>query len=360
MSAFEIIILIIVFGALVLFWYSKRASKSISDKDSSLEKINSVFDSKFGLFAQQLNDINQRIDSRLAEVGMRLDSRLKENKDSLDKSSQATGSNILSVSKEIVRLTQSLESIDKKVKEVSSFQEMFRAPKLRGRWGELHLEHILGQYYPKDMFEMQHYFKNKEAVDAVLKLPNGRLLPIDEKFPREDFERMINEEDEGKKVEFRKSFVDAIKREISDIAQKYILPAEGTTDVALLFLPAETIFYELINNVRDSDLAEFAMKKRVILTSPNTFYLTVQSISHWARDVRISEETKNVLKRLQRIKTDADKLVDEFNKLGKHLQNAVSSFDDSQKRVELLGDRVGNLLEKDELKEVVEIKAIEE
>ncbi len=245
------------------------------------------------------------------------------------------------------------------MKSVSSFQDIFKAPKLRGIWGEASLEAALNQYFPKERYEIQHYFKSGEAVDAVLKLPNNLLLPIDSKFNWENFEKMVNAETEINKDMYRKQFLSDVKKKIDEIATKYILPSENTTDMALMYVPAETVYYEIINQIKEVDIPSYARSKKVVLISPNTFMLSVSSISHWFRDVQITKQTQEIIKRLGRIVTDSSKLSDSFSKLGKHLTNAQSSFEDSEKRLSLMTDRINTVVEIGEQEEVAKIEAPE-
>ena len=131
---------------------------------------------------------------------------------------------------------------------------------------------------------------------------------------------------------------------MDEIASKYILPSESTTDVALMYVPAETVYYEIINNVKDADIPAYARSKKVILVSPNTFYLTVSAVLHWFHDVEFSKQTRDIAKRLARVAADGTKLADDFRVLGKHLGNARSAYDDSEKRLELMVGRVQNVI----------------
>jgi DNA recombination protein RmuC len=293
----------------------------------------------------------------------RLDSFSTLINDQLEKSRQASEKATLTVHQQVQGFTQGMTQIQEglkqmheSVKSVSSFQNIFKSPKLRGIWGEASLEAALNEYFPKDRYELQHYFKSGEAVDAVLKLPNDLLLPIDSKFNWENFEKMVNAQDNINREMFRKQFYVDVKKKIDEIASKYLLPAEGTTDWALMYIPAETVYYELINNIKEVDIAKYARTKKIQLVSPNTFALSVSAILHWFRDVQINKQTKEIMKKLDRIVVDGGKLDDEFQKLGKHIANAKSAYDDSEKRLSLMVDRVKNVIEigspEDEIKKI--------
>ena len=156
---------------------------------------------------------------------------------------------------------------------------------------------------------------------------------------------MINAENDINREIHRKQFYNDVKKKIDEIASKYILPGEGTIDRALMYVPAETVYYEIINNIKDVDIPKYARSKKVYLVSPNTFALSVSAILHWFRDVQLNKQTQDIMKRLDRILVDSTKLTDEFQKLGRHISNVKSSYDESEKRVALMVDRVRNVIE---------------
>jgi DNA recombination protein RmuC len=283
------------------------------------------------------------IQNRINDLSKIVNEQLQKNRESQDKSSQAFYKQINDFATGIAKVNDAIQKVETSVKDVSSFQQIFRVPKLRGRWGELALEHILSQNFPRDMFELQHQFKSGEAVDATLTLPDGKILPIDAKFPHDHFEKMIVAQNEQEKSDARKLFAADVKREIDDIASKYILPAEGTTSVALMYIPAEAVYFEIITSV--PELSDHARLKKVFLASPNTFSLMLQVIQQWSRDLQIGKHTEIIIKRIQRIAVDAKKLSESFNKLGKHLSDARSSYEDSDKRLNLFVERTEKLVE---------------
>ena len=280
--------------------------------------------------------LHQRMDS----ITQLILSQLKENKESAERSSLAFNQQTQNFVSGIVKLQEKVNNVQESVKGVVSFQNIFKSPKLRGQWGETSLEAVMGQFFPKELYSVQHYFKNGEAVDAVLKLPNNQLLPIDSKFNWENFERMTQAEDELNRDIFRKNFLNDIKKKIDEIATKYIRPSEDTVDLALMYIPAEGVYYEIVNQIKEADVSGYARSKKVILVSPNTFYLTLSAIQHWFRDVQITKQTQEIIKRLSWISKDAEKLDYSFKRLGKHLSDAKSSYDDSEQRLDLMVNRV--------------------
>jgi DNA recombination protein RmuC len=284
--------------------------------------------------------MHQRLDS-FADL---LNKQLEQSRQSSEKASFAVSQQVQGFTQGITQLQEGLKNMHESVKNVSSFQDLFRNPKLRGQWGEMSLEASLAQYFPRDRFLIQHYFSSGEAVDAALKLPNDILLPIDSKFNWDNFQKMVNADNDIHRDGFRKLFLSDVKKKVDEIGSKYILPSEGTTDFALMFIPAETVYYEIINNIKDVDIPEYARKKKVMLVSPNTFALSVSAIHHWYRDVQINKETQSIIKKLERVVADSTKIADDFRKLGNHLSNAKSAYDDSEKRLGLMVERVQSVI----------------
>src|SRR3989344_2594280 len=285
--------------------------------------------------------LNQRFDA----LTQTMNDQLERGRQSSERATLTVHQQVQSFTQNMTQIQENLKSVHESVKGVSSFQEIFKSPKLRGIWGEQSLEASLQQYFSRDLYEMQHYFRSGDAVDAVLKLPNGTLLPIDSKFNWENFEKMVNAETDMNRDLYRKAFYGDVKKKIDEIAAKYLLPSEGTTDLALMYVPAETVYYEIINNIKDVDIPNYARSKKIFLVSPNTFGLSVSAIRHWFKDVEFNKQTKDIMKRLERIATDGIKLGEGFERLGKHISNTKSAYDDSEKRLSLMVDRVKNVIE---------------
>ena len=316
--SFLIAVLAVFLIGIFFFWLQKsRTDKSQSDSIRDLER-------------------------RLTDL---MSTQLKDIRDVQDGTSRAMNDQMRSFTKEATQIREDLKQVQDRVKDVSSFQDIFKSPKLRGQWGEASLEHILSQHFPSELYEIQHLFSTGEQVDAVLKLPNGRILPIDAKFPSENFVKMTESGGE-ERGEYQKRFISDLKGHIDKIAGKYIIPSESTVDFALMYVPAEAVYYEIVNNVgREFDLTSYAWSKRIIMTSPNTIYLTLRTIEQWFKDTQISRQTQDILKRLDKIQQDASKLMQDFRKLGSHLKNAQASYDTSEKRLSLFSDKVERLKE---------------
>ncbi len=332
-----ILLIFIGVGLLTLFWYFWETKKS-------LEKTLDIFSQKVdNFFLPQVNSFREE-----------LSNRLKENRESIEKTTKMFVSNISQFSSGMTKIDAMLNQLKDSIKEVNSVQEIFRTPKLRGRWGEETLEKLLAQVLSPAQFQRQYSFKTGDIVDAVVKLPDKKIIPIDAKFPYDLFERMVEETDKEKKQIAKKIFFSAVKKEIDDISKKYILPAEGTLDFALMYLPAEAVYYEIINQLNEENINEYARKKRVVLISPNMLFAFLRVIAIANRDYQIGQQIQKISKRLERIIADANKLSLSFSKLGKHLSDSRSAYEESQKRLNFFLERSQSLVD-NELKEAPKI-----
>lgn len=203
---------------------------------------------------------------------------------------------------------------------IRSLQEFLQSPKLRGGLGEEVLKEMIGQTFPKNAFHLQYSFKSGVKVDAVLKTEAG-LLCIDSKFPMENFNAMIKGETEGERVRAKKSFAGDVKKHIDDIAKKYILPEEGTMDFALMYIPSEAVYYEVVNI---PELTNFARKLRVYPVSPNTLYAHLQVLLLSFEGKELEAKSREVFRLLRAIQKDYSKVADNLGILQKHLNNAYN------------------------------------
>lgn len=235
------------------------------------------------------------------------------------------------------QLQESTHSMIRIGQDISSLQDILRAPKLRGVLGELFLEELLRQLLPQDRYILQHSFRSGEKVDAVILLGQG-MVPVDAKFPLENFRRRLqaNTDDEIKRT--RKQFVQDVKKHVDAIASKYILPDEGTFDFALMYVPAENVYYETIvkeeENTEGDGLVAYALSRKVIPVSPNSFYAYLQAIVLGLRGLRIENSAREILSCLSQLSTDFKKFDEDFEKVGSHLFNSRSAFEKAQKRLD--------------------------
>ena len=174
---------------------------------------------------------------------------------------------------------------------------------------------------------MQYQFKSGERVDAAIQTDAG-ILPIDAKFPMENFQRLLKAQTESEQQTYRKEFGKDVRRHIDAIAKKYILPEEGTMDFALLYVPSETVFYELVNM---DDIVDYARGKRIYLVSPTTLYAHLQTILLSFEGKKIETQSREVFQLLRALQIDYEKVNESLDVLGKHIGNASNQFHNVEK-----------------------------
>lgn len=240
------------------------------------------------------------------------------------------------VSKRLEDLNQKIGEISEVGRGIRSLQEFLQSPKLRGNIGEQVLRDMIGQTFPKNSFHLQYQFRSGVKVDAVLKTDAG-LLCIDSKFPMENFTLMHKGETEAIRAAAKKDFVSDVKKHVSDISRKYILPEEGTLDFALMYIPSESVYYEIANM---NDLMEYARNLRVYPVSPNTLYAHLQVLLLSFQGKELEQKSREVFRLLRAIQKDYEKVGDNLTVLGKHVNNAYNSMSSVSGSFNLLGQKL--------------------
>jgi DNA recombination protein RmuC len=303
-----LIILIIVIAA--SFYFLFRQIQSLKEKDSGQDMLLKwLEDSRRG---------NESMQSRIDQVNKTINDRL-------DRAAAV----VADVKKEVGQMNE----IGRSMKEL---QDFLRSPKLRGNLGEQVLKELLGQFLPKESFHLQYRFRSGEIVDAAIKTESG-IIPIDSKFPLGNFQNMIKAETEAEKKVFEKDFTRDVKRHIDDIAKKYILPDEGTIDYALMYIPSESVYYEIVGH---QEISDHAYQKRVLTVSPATFYAYMRAILMSFEGKRIEETAKTILTTLRAIKGESEKFGDTLKVLTKHVNEAKNTTDIANVRYTSLHSKI--------------------
>ncbi len=204
-----------------------------------------------------------------------MERRLKDQRDSMDKQTKIIWERLDNAARVIGDVQKNLGGLEKFGRDVEDLAHVLKSPKLRGGLGEQLLYEILTNYLPKDLYQIQYKFRDGGICDAVIFLDKG-IIPIDSKFSMENFKAMVSADGDINKATAKKEFIKDVKKRIDEIADKYILPEEGTTDWAVMYIPSENSFYEL--TVNTPEVADYAQKRSVFLTSPNTFTYFVKTV----------------------------------------------------------------------------------
>jgi DNA recombination protein RmuC len=328
-----------------LAWQVRRGFAH-RDDGGALLLLQQQLDALRGQLGQALSGQGQLLSRELGQLTVQLGERIRESVDVVQRGQAAVGERLDSatrvvgdVQKGLGELREATARVYEVGRDVTSLHDILRAPKLRGGLGELLLGDLLGQVLPPAHFTLQHVFAGGERVDAVVRLGDG-LVPVDAKFPLEDFRRMLDAPDGDERNRARKAFALRVRRHVDDIAAKYIRPDEGTYDFALMYVPAENVYYETI--IRDEErggereLSAYALERKVIPVSPNCFYAYLQAVVLGLRGLRIETRAREVLDHLARLAGDLGRLREEFRLAGRHLTNAAQTFAAADRRLERL------------------------
>jgi DNA recombination protein RmuC len=243
-------------------------------------------------------------------------------------------------------LAESSKHIEEIGKDISSLQNILRAPKLRGGFGEYLLEDLLKQIFPAKNYDIQYTFRSGAQVDAVIRLGDG-IVPIDSKFPLESFQRFITAEEESQKTKFKREFIKSIRLRIDEIATKYINPQEGTFDFAMMYIPAENIFYEIIINDdltnRNYEIFNYALERHVIPVSPNSFYAYLMAIVFGLKGFRIEQQAKQIMGELSKVQSTFADFYGDFTVIGRHIKNAAAKYEDGLKSADRFSERLSKV-----------------
>lgn len=242
----------------------------------------------------------------------------------LDNVSSGLNTRLDNAAKVIGEVNKSLGQVQEIGHNMKDLQNFLKSPKLRGNIGEQILRDLLSQNFPQDLFQMQYKFTNGEIVDALLKTDNG-FIGIDSKFPLENFNYMAQSKNEAELENFRKLFVRDVKKHITAIAKKYIVPEEGTVNFAVMYVPSETVYYEIIRD--DADINNFSNANKVLLSSPNSFYYFLKVILMGMQGKKIEEQAQAILQTIEGIAKDAGKFNDSLGVLNTHISNAKGALD---------------------------------
>ena len=334
-----VLIIIIIALAAVIIFQSIRINKNLNSKNQD-QGINLLKMDVIEL-NKSLNRMRENLDLNLNNFNEKVSEKIERNnvqlQNSMTKQISESAKIVEEVSKRLTKLDETNNRVVNVADELKTLQNALQNPKQRGVLGEFYLAQVLENVLPPNAFQIQYKFKNGEIVDAAIFLDQHKILPVDSKFSLENYNRMIESEGEERKI-LAKKVRDDLKMRI-DETSKYIRPDENTMDFAFMFIPSESLYYDmLINKVgsqgSERDLIEYAFRdKRVIVVSPTSFMAYLQTVLQGLKSLKIEEQSKEIQKRVSQLGTHISKYEDLMQRLGKSLGTAVNHFNNAHKEL---------------------------
>src|SRR5579884_1177220 len=287
--------------------------------------------------ANELSARNAEVELRLQGMEQTLNTRLTELDTKVDGRLAAATQTATRIHERLGEVTKATETMIARAQDLARLEQALRPPKARGGFGELLLENLLRDRLPPESYSMQHTFASGDRVDAVIHV--DKLVPVDSKFPLDNFEQMLAAEEDTQRQLYEKAFARDVKGHIDAIASKYILPAEGTFDFALMYLPAEAIYYELVCG-RTGQLLAYAHDKRVFPVSATTFTAYLQVIAMGLKGLQIEQTAHEVMAYCAALQKDFGKFREDFELVGTHLSRAQSKYAEADKRLDRFETRL--------------------
>ena len=277
----------------------------------------------------------EALGAEVARLASTVDARLRSSQESSERRLADAGQTMAQVRERLAQVMEATRRMEAVGASVGELQSLLRVQTFRGAFGEVMLEEMLRQVLPRQCYELQYGFRSGERVDAAIRLA-GQIVPVDSKFPLEACQRLLAANGDAAAAEReRRAMMRSVKDRVDEIASKYIRPDEGTSDFALMYVPAESVYYEAC--VRDQRLDDergllaYAMARRVIPVSPHTFYAYLSAILFGLKGLRVEAEAREIHRQLGALGQEFGKFWAAFEKVGLHLGNAQKQYLESER-----------------------------
>lgn len=328
-----IIIILVCVLAYLAFRVNTLSSKN-ADSQSRLTEELRTLDSRI---EQRMNDVKEHINKRVNDNIGFTQASTREVNDRLNGASKVIGD----LREKITAFEEGSKKITDIGKSIGDLTNVFKAQKMRGGWGEESLESLLLEFMPRDVLEFQYKYKSGDViVDAIVKF-NDSFLPIDSKFPLENFIRLNEAQDEAEKTELKKILKKDIQKHVTSIATKYISKEERSLGVAFMYIPAENIYYEtVIRDDEDLNIKRFCFDNHVVPVSPSTLYAYIQVILLGMKGMQVSKKAKEILDSIKTMESEYNRVLTSYQMVGSHLTHAQQKYAETDKYLEKFGHRL--------------------
>ncbi len=329
------IFFLVLAGAFFLITKKIEELKNPESKDANL------------MLQQQMNQMARTLDQKLSETNRLTQDQLKgsseflrgvskDNQDILHRVAEQSQKTIREVTEKLTKLDETNRRVVDFSSQLRDLQDILKNPKQRGVLGEYYLEETLKNVLPPNSYQMQYKFKDGVIVDAVV-FVKDKVIPIDSKFSLEGYEQLLNCKDEEQRPALEKNFKQDLKNRI-DETSKYIKPSEKTVDFAFMFIPSESIYYDLLVNkvgsaqISSRDLIDYAFRdKHVVIVSPTSFLAYLQTVLHGLNALKIEESVKIIQKNVEKLDKHLRVYESFHEKIGTSLSATVNHYNKATK-----------------------------
>ena len=329
-TEFIILLLVVIAGFVVMFWYTSKQKNSSGDG----EKFGALKE-QISLLHEQNKELRQTLDSKLSETHRTSQQQFGQAAQLIQGISGQSAQILKEVTEKLTKLDETNRQVINFSSQLQNLQDILKNPKQRGILGEYYLQTVLQNVLPPGSFQMQYAFSDGVIVDAAVFI-DKRIIPIDSKFSLENYNRILEARDPMEKKRYESALVADLKIRIEETS-KYVKPEENTMDFAFMFIPSEAVYYDLLINkvgaVADEtrNLIHYAGQKKVIIVSPTSFLAYLQTVLQGLKNQKISQEAKEIIKQVENLGKHLMSYEEYMGKLGKNLSTTVNMYNNAYK-----------------------------
>lgn len=290
------------------------------------------------LLKADITELSRSVATMQQAMGDRLERNAVSMQASMQKQLGESARLVADVTQRLTKLDETNRRVVDVADELKTLQNVLQNPKQRGVFGEYYLESVLDNILPAKSYQMQYSFKDGQIVDAVVMLDKGKILPVDSKFSLENYNRMVAETDK----DMREKLLARVRADLKgriDETSKYIRPDENTMDFAFMFIPSESLYYDLLIGSVGSgssarDLVEYAFRdKKVVIVSPTSFMAYLQTVLQGLRSLQIEQQAKDIQVRVGKLSQHIGRFEEYMQKLGNALSTTVNHYNAAHKEL---------------------------
>lgn len=289
---------------------------------------------------RRFEELRRSLDQRVGAVEQRLAQGQQHLADHLG----ASGRLLQNVGEKMGQIFEASQKIEKLAGDVTRLEDLLKPPKLRGTLGETFLEEALRQALPARCWQMQYRFPDNVTVDAAI-FVGERLVPVDSKFPLENYRRSREAPEEAERKRASRDFVADVRRHVDSIRSKYIRPECGTYDFALMYVPAEAVYCEIAGDGEEAALADYAVERRVVPVSPRLLYAYLSTVSMGLRGLELQQSAQEIQEKLADLGRLWDRVEEPFGKIRTHLANTQKQYEEASRALTRFADRLSAVSE---------------